>query len=94
MLQLTEKAAQELRRVKAVMQVEEPGSVPRLIWDGEEFKLHMGVPEEGDQELYWGDEEILVVDPETNTALADVTLDYNDAPPDRGFVFERGDDVT
>ncbi|MFQ5881509.1 MAG: hypothetical protein ACE5I9_03395 [Candidatus Methylomirabilales bacterium] len=89
MFQLTEKAAQELKKIKDEVQEQQPGSVPRLTRSGErEYKLAIDVPEEGDQELYCADEKVLLVDRETSRALADVTLDYKDTSEGHRFVFE------
>ena len=71
------------------MQEQRPGSVPRLYQSGEkEFNLTIGLPVEGDQELYYADEKVLVIAPETSRIMTDVTLDYQDTPQGRRFVFE------
>ncbi len=92
MFQLSQKAAQELKRIKdeAVQEQQaEPGSTLRLIHSGErEFNMTIGLPEEGDQELYYADEKVLVVAPETSRVLADVTLEYQYTPQGHKFVFE------
>jgi Fe-S cluster assembly iron-binding protein IscA len=92
MFQLSQKAAQEMKRIKDEVvqeQQAEPGSMLRLIHSGErEFNMTIGLPEEGDRELYCADEKVLVVDAETSTVLVDVTLDYQDTPQGHKFVFE------
>ena len=92
MFQLSQKAAQELKRIndeEVQEQQPEPGSTLRLIHSGErELNMTISLPEEGDQELYCADEKVLVVDAETGRTLADVTLDYKDTPQGRRFVFE------
>lgn len=90
MLQVSQKAAQELKKIRdEVVQEQQPGSTLRLFRSGErEFNLTIGLPEEGDQELFCADEKVLVVDADTSTILADVTLDYQDTPEGHQFVFE------
>ena len=89
MFQLTEQAAQELKKLRDTVQEKQPGSVLRLFRGGVgEFKLAVDSPEEGDQELYCADEKVLVVNPETSRVLTNVTLDCKDTPEGRGFVFE------
>ncbi len=89
MVQLTEQAAQELKKIRDEMQEQHPGSVPRLFQSGEgEFTVTIGLPVEGDRELYYADEKVLIVAPETSRIMADVTLDYQDTPQGRRFVFE------
>ncbi len=89
MFQLTEQAAQELKKIKDEVQEQRPGTVPRLVRTGEtEFNLAIDAPEEGDQELYCADEKVLVVSPEISGVLTNVTLDCKDTPEGRGFVFE------
>ena len=89
MVQLTEQAAQELKKMRDEVQEQHPGSVPRLFQSGEkEFNLTIGLPVEGDQELYYADEKVLVIAPETSRIMTDVTLDYQDTPQGRRFVFE------
>ena len=91
MFQLTEQAAQELKKIRDEVQEQHPGSVPRLYRSGEgEFTVTMGLPVEGDRELYYADEKVLVVAPETSTILADVTLDYKDTPQGHNFVIIKG----
>ncbi len=90
MFQLTEQAAQELKKIRDEVQEEQPGSVPHLFRSGEEeFNLTIDLPVEGDQELYCADEKVLVMDAETSRILADVTLDYKDTPQGRRFVLEN-----
>ncbi len=89
MVQLTEQAAQELKKLRDEVQEQHPGSVARLFQSGEgEFTVTIGLPVEGDQELYYADEKVLVIAPETSRIMADVTLDYQDTPQGRRFVFE------
>ena len=89
MFQLTEQAAQELKKIRDEVQEQHPGSVARLFQSGEgEFTVTIGLPVEGDQELYYADEKVLVIAPETSRIMADVTLDYQDTPQGRRFVFE------
>ncbi len=89
MVQLTEQAAQELKKIRDEVQDQHPGSVARLFQSGEgEFTVTIGLPVEGDQELYYADEKVLVIAPETSRIMADVTLDYQDTPQGRRFVFE------
>lgn len=89
MFQLTETAAQELKKIKDQVQGEVPGSVPRLVRSGEaEFKLTIDAPEQGDQELFCADEKVLVIDPQTSGLLGGVTLDFKETPRGQGFVFE------
>ncbi len=87
MVQLTEQAAQELKKIRDKVQEQHPGGVARLFQSGEgEFTVTIGLPVEGDQELYYADEKVLVVAPETSRILADVTLDYQDTPQGHKFV--------
>ncbi|MFQ5532678.1 MAG: hypothetical protein ACE5EP_02380 [Candidatus Methylomirabilales bacterium] len=89
MFQLTETAAQELKKIKDQLQEQKPGSVPRLVRTGEtEFKLAVDAPADGDQELYSADEKVLVVDAETSGALTNVTMDFKDTSQGQAFVFE------
>ncbi len=89
MVQLTEQAAQELKKIRDEVQEQRPGSVPRLYQSGEkDFNLTNGLTVAGDRELYCADEKVLVVAPETSRILADVTLDYQDTPQGHKFVFE------
>lgn len=90
MFQLSQKAAQELKKVRdEVVQEQQPGSTLRLFQSGErEFNLTISLPEDGDQELFCADEKVLVVDAETSRILDDVTLDYQDTPQGHQFVFE------
>ncbi len=91
MVQLTEQAAQELKKIRDEVQEQRPGSVPRLYQSGEkEFNITIGLPVAGDQELYYADEKVLVVAPETSRILADVTLDYQDTPQGHKFVINKG----
>lgn len=90
MFQLTEMAAQELKKIKDQVQEQQPGSVPRLIRSGEtQFKLAIDAPGDKDQELYCADEKVLVVDPDTSGLLTDVRLDFKETPQGRAFVFEQ-----
>ena len=90
MFQLTEQAAQELKKLKDAMQEKQLGGVLRLFGSGEgEFKLAVDSPEEGDQELYCADEKVLVVSPEISGVLTNVTLDCKDTPEGRRLVFEE-----
>ncbi len=87
MVHLTEQAAQELKKIRDEVQEQHPGSVARLFQGGEgEFNLTIGLPVEGDRELYCADEKVLVVAPETSRILAEVTLDYKDTPQGHRFV--------
>ncbi len=89
MVQLTEQAAQKLKKIRDEVQEQHPGSVARLFQSGEgEFTVTIGLPVEGDRELYYADEKVLVIAPETSRIMADVTLDYQDTPQGRRFVFE------
>ncbi len=91
MVQLTEQAAQVLKKMRDKVQEQHPGSVPRLFQSGEgEFTVTIGLPVAGDQELYYADEKVLVVAPETSRILADVTLDYKDTPQGHRFVIIKG----
>jgi Fe-S cluster assembly iron-binding protein IscA len=91
MFQLTEQAAQELKKIKDEEQEQHPGSVPRLFESGErEFTLTIGLPVEGDQELYYADEKVLVMAQETSRILADFTLDYQDTAQGHKFVIIKG----
>lgn len=91
MFQLTETAAQELKKIKDQVQAQEPEGVPRLVRSGEtEFKLAIDAPVEGDQELFCEDEKVLVVDRETSALLGSVTLDFKETPRGQAFVFEGG----
>jgi Fe-S cluster assembly iron-binding protein IscA len=90
MFQLTEQAAQELKKIRDEVQEQHPGSVPRLFQSGEgEFTLTIGLPVAGDQELYYADENVLVVAPETGRIMTNVTLDYQDTPQGHNFVIKR-----
>jgi len=90
MVQLTEQAAQELKKMRDEVQEQHPGSVARLFQSGEgEFTVTIGLPVAGDHELYYADEKVLVVAPETSRIMADVTLDYQDTPQGHNFVFKE-----
>lgn len=91
MFQVTETAAQELKKIKEQVQTQEPGGIPRLVRSGEaEFKLTIDASLEGDQELFCADEKVLVVDRETSAVLGNVTLDFKETPRGSAFVFEGG----
>ncbi len=91
MVQLTEQAAQELKKIRDEVQEQHPGSVPRLFQSGEwEFNLTIGLPVAGDQELYYADEKVLVVAPETGRIMTNFTLDYQDTPQGHNFVIIKG----
>ncbi len=90
MVQLTEQAAQELKKMRDEVQEQHPGSVPRLFQSGErEFNLTIGLPVEGDRELYCADEKVLVMAPETGRNMTNFTLDYQDTPQGHNFVFKE-----
>ncbi len=90
MFQLTEQAAQELKKIRDEVQEQHPGSVARLFQSGEgEFTVTIGLPVAGDQELYYADEKVLVMAPETSRIMTDVTLDYQDTPQGHNFVFKE-----
>ncbi|MFQ5987872.1 MAG: hypothetical protein ACE5H6_03380 [Dehalococcoidia bacterium] len=90
MFQLTEIAAQQLKKIKDEVRGERPGSVLRLVRTPEaELKLAVDAPAEGDRELYCADEVVLVVDPDTSESLANQTLDYLETPRGHAFVFEQ-----
>ncbi len=87
MVQLTEQAAQKLKKIRDGEQEQHPGSVARLFQSGEgEFAATIGLPVAGDQELYYADEKVLVVAPETSRIMTNFTLDYQDTPQGRRFV--------
>ncbi len=91
MVQLSEQAAQKLKKIRDEVQEQHPGGVARLFQSGEgEFTVTIGLPVEGDRELYYADEKVLVVAPETSRILADVTLDYQDTPQGYKFVDIKG----
>ncbi len=91
MFQLTETAAQELKKIKEQVQAQEPEGILRLVRSGEtEFNLTIDASVEGDQELFYADEKVLVVDRETSTMLGNVTLDFKETPQGQTFVFEGG----
>lgn len=91
MFQVTETAAQELKKIKEQVQAQEPEGIPRLVRSGEtEFKLTIDAAVEGDQELFCSDEKVLVVDRETSAMLGNVTLDFKETPRGQAFVFEGG----
>ncbi len=88
MVQLTEAAARELKRIKDRAREQKSDSIPRLVPMPEGgFNLTLQAPEEGDDELYFADDTVLAVDPEAGRVLADVTLDYVVTPQGRRFVF-------
>lgn len=89
-MQITETAAQELKKLKEQIQPERPGNVPRLVRGDREgqFRLVLDSPKEGDEPLYYADEPVLVVDAETSQALADITLDCKETPQGRALVME------
>ncbi len=91
MVQLTEQAAQELKKIRDVVQEQHPGSVPRLFQSGEgEYTVTNGLPVEGDRELTCPDEKVLVVAPETSRIITNFTLDYKDTPQGHKFVVIKG----
>jgi Fe-S cluster assembly iron-binding protein IscA len=91
MVQLTEQAAQELKKIRDEVQEQHPGSVPRLFQSGEgEFTVTIGLPVEGDRELYYADEKVLIVAPETSRIMTNFTLDYKDTPQGHKFVIIKG----
>ncbi len=90
MFQLTEQAAQQLKKIRDEVQEQHPGSVPRLFQSGEgEFTVTIGLPVAGDQELYCADEKVLVMAPETGRIMTNFTLDYQDTPQGHNFVFKE-----
>ncbi len=90
MFQLTEQAAQQLKKIRDEVQEKHPGSVARLFQSGEgEFTVTIGLPVAGDQELYYADEKVLVMAPETSRIMTNFTLDYQDTPQGHNFVFKE-----
>ncbi len=90
MFQLSEKAAQKLKKIRDEVQEQHPGSVARLFQSGEgEFTVTIGLPVAGDQELYYADEKVLVMAPETGRIMINFTLDYQDTPQGHNFVFKE-----
>jgi Fe-S cluster assembly iron-binding protein IscA len=90
MVQLTEQAAQELKKIRDEVQEQHPGGVARLFQSGEgEFTVTIGLPVAGDQELYYADEKVLVMAPETGRIMTNFTLDYQDTPHGHNFVFKE-----
>ena len=90
MFQLTEQAAQQLKKIRDEVQEQHPGSVARLFQSGEgEFTVTIGLPVAGDQELYYADEKVLVMAPETGRIMTNFTLDYQDTPQGHNFVFKE-----
>ncbi len=90
MFQLTKQAAQELKKLRDEVQEQHPGGVARLFQSGEgEFTVTIGLPVAGDHELYYADEKVLVMAPETGRIMTDVTLDYQDTPQGHNFVFKE-----
>ena len=78
MVQLTEQAAQELKKIRDEVQEQHPGSVSRLFQSGEgEFNLTIGLPVEGAREL------------ETSRSMTNFTLDYQETPQGHNFVFKE-----
>ncbi len=91
MVQLTEQAAQELKKIRDEVQEQHPGGVARLFQSGEgEFTVTIGLPVAGDQELYYADEQVLVMAPETSRIMTNFTLDYQDTPQGHNFVINKG----
>jgi Fe-S cluster assembly iron-binding protein IscA len=90
MFQLTEQAAQKLKKIRDEVQEQHPGGVARLFQSGEgEFTVTIGLPVAGDQELYYADEKVLVMAPETGRIMTNFTLDYQDTPQGHNFVFKE-----
>lgn len=92
MVHVTQSAAKELKKIKEHVVKEKPNSVLRLVPSGA-GQLSLGLStsrEPGDQELYYKDEQILVVDSQLSTMLSDVTLDFEEAPGGGHFVFTTG----
>jgi Fe-S cluster assembly iron-binding protein IscA len=90
MFQLTEQAAQKLKKIRDEVQEQHPGGVARLFQSGEgEFTVTIGLPVAGDQELYYADEKVLVMAPETSRIMTNFTLDYQDTPQGHNFVFKE-----
>ena len=90
MVQLTEQAAQKLKKIRDEVQEQHPGGVARLFQSGEgEFTVTIGLPVAGDQELYYADEKVLVMAPETGRIMTNFTLDYQDTPQGHNFVFKE-----
>ena len=90
MFQLTKQAAQELKKIRDEVQEQHPGSVARLFQSGEgEFTVTIGLPVAGDRELYYADEKVLVMAPETSRIMTNFTLDYQDTPQGHNFVFKE-----
>ncbi len=90
MFQLTKQAAQELKKLRDEVQEQHPGGVARLFQSGEgEFTVTIGLPVAGDHELYYADEKVLVMAPETSRIMTNFTLDYQDTPQGHNFVFKE-----
>ncbi len=90
MFQLTEQAAQKLKKIRDEVQEQHPGGVARLFQSGEgEITVTIGLPVAGDQELYYADEKVLVMAPETGRIMTNFTLDYQDTPQGHNFVFKE-----
>ncbi|MFQ5989278.1 MAG: hypothetical protein ACE5K9_05120 [Candidatus Methylomirabilales bacterium] len=90
MFQLSEAAAQVLKNIKDQIQEHQPGSVPRLVRSGDtDFNLGIDAPTQEDHELHSADETVLVVDQETSAALTNVTLDFQETPQGKAFVFKE-----
>ncbi len=90
MFQLTEQAAQKLKMIRDEVQEQHPGAVARLFQSGEgEYTETIGLPVARDQELYYADEKVLVMAPETGRIMTNFTLDYQDTPQGHNFVFKE-----
>lgn len=89
-MQITETAAQELKRLKDTIRETQPGKVLRLVRHETEgkFDLVLDDQKEGDQEFHYADEKILLVDAEISGALGDVKLSCEETPEGRALVFE------
>lgn len=88
MFRVTESAAEQLKKIKDDVTASKPNSMLRLVPSGVgQFRLGVSTePEPGDQEVYYQDEKVLVVDSQLSMTLSGVTLDFEERPEGGNFV--------
>lgn len=89
MLEVTQRAAEELKQVLDSAPHEE-GQCLRLVTDAQgNFRLTLDREREGDQVVRLGEEPVLLIDPVLSAGLDGVTLDMEETPQGPMLVLTR-----